>query len=217
VSKVPERQIAVAAAKPRRALMSNDHFDRKVTHFETVYRPGEAQLVAELFGLLGLRIESLGPPENPFVVGFFGIDDTNPVDDFIAGSQVEPEQWKFDQELARILREGELAGAFAGYQEMVSRTPYFTTHVGVRFESLSSWENAVSRVQNIEQLAPSLTGRVELRGLFRPGAPGSLSDITHQAFVWNDVLALGSLAFGMLLEMQYFDLEAHRAGTSQAS
>jgi hypothetical protein len=196
-------------------------FTRKVTHFETVYRPGEAQLVVELFGLLGLRTESLGPTtqnagptENPFICGFFGTDATNPVDDFIAGSPVDPEQWQFDQALAKAVREGELAGAFAGYQEVTKRAPYFTTHVGVRFDSLDAWENAVSRVQDVDQLAPALAGRVELRGLFRPGGPGSLSDITHQAFVWTDVLALGSLAFGLLLEMQHFDLEAYRAGAS---
>jgi hypothetical protein len=190
--------------------MTCSHPIRTLNHYETVYRPGEASLIKSFFQLLGLETKTLGPESNPFIVGFQDAATMNDIDNNIAASQVLPEQWAFDQALMNALDEGPLRVAFAEFAEMRSRTPYFTTHVGMRFEGLEHWQAIVDRVKDVEKFAPELSGRVFLARVFYPGDEGSLSDITHQAFVWTDLLACGSLALGQLFELQHFDFVAYR-------
>jgi hypothetical protein len=172
-----------------------------LNHMEFVHRPGEAHLVLELFRLLGLE-----PFEGQFLVGSIDPATSNRVDNILAGSEVRAEQWAFDQALAEAVREGPLSGAFAGYQDLLVRAPQWGMHVGIRFDSLDDWEGTVGRVGDVERTAPALAGRVALRGVFRPGDQGSVSDVVHQAFMWTDVIACGSLALGQHLELQYADL-----------
>jgi hypothetical protein len=187
-----------------------------LNHYETVYRPGESRLVEYFFRTLGFETQILGPEKNPFIMGFKDAEAMNNLEVYIAASEALPDQWSFDQALARSLRQGELGDLFATFNGARFESPYFTTHVGMQFESLEDWESAVTHLQNIERVAAPLAGRVELCRVLRPGDSGSLSDITHQAFLWTDLVACGSLALGQLIEFQYFDFDAYRAQKSLA-
>jgi hypothetical protein len=190
--------------------MSTIEAPRRLNHMEFVHRPGERALVLELFALLGFE-----PHDGMFLVGAIDPERHNLVDNILAGSEVRPEQWAFDQALAEAMRSGPLAATYAGYQELLDRAPQWGMHVGIRFDSLAEWEATVARVADVGAHAPALDGRVRLCGVFRPGDPGSVSDLVHQAFVWTDVLACGSLALGQHLELQHADMDrlaASRAG-----
>jgi hypothetical protein len=165
---------------------------------EFVYRPGERDLVLALFDVLGFHPHD--EHSGIFLLGF--IDLNAPADNFVAGSEVRPEQWAFDEALAQALRDEPLAGAFARYQELLTRDPQWGMHVGIRFDSFEEWETTVQRVRDVAVHAPTLAGRVKLRGVYNPGDPDSVSDVLHQAFVWTDVIASGSLALGQQLELQ---------------
>lgn len=170
---------------------------RRLNHMEFVYRPGERDLVLALFDLLGFQKHD--EHGGVFLLGF--IDSTEPADNFVAGSEVKPEQWEFDQALADALRQEPLATAFDGYKKLLERDPQWGMHVGIRFESLDEWEETVARVGDVGVHAPVLADRVTLRGVYRPGEPGAMSSSVYQAFIWTDVLASGSLAFGQQLEL----------------
>jgi hypothetical protein len=181
-------------------------FVRRLNHVEFVYCPGERDLVLALFDLLDLEAgEAHG---GRFLMG--GIDRTDPLDNFVTGSEVSPEQWVFDQALTNALREGPLATAFGGYQALLGRAPQCGMHFGISYESLDEWEATVARVRDVDAHTPALADRVQLRGVYRPGELGAISEITCQAFVWTDVIASGSLALGQQIELMNTDKALQR-------
>jgi hypothetical protein len=121
-------------------------------------------------------------------------------DNYLAGREVRPEQWAFDQALATALKQGPLSQAFAGHQDLMARRPQWGMHFGINFAALDQWEAAVERVQNAGSYTPSLDGRVRMLRVFRPDDPEPFSSV-HQAFFWTDILASGSLAFGQRIEL----------------
>jgi hypothetical protein len=73
-------------------------------------------------------------------------------------------------------------------------------HFGINFSTLERWEAAVARVRHTDRHAPQLSGRVRLTAVFRPDDPEPVSTV-HQAFLWTDVIASGSLALGQRIEL----------------
>ena len=61
----------------------------------------------------------------------------------------------------------------------------------------------LARLDGLADHAPDLAGRVSVSGVFRPGDPGSYTDMMTQAFVRTDVIASGLLAFGQHIELQW--------------
>jgi hypothetical protein len=173
---------------------------RRLSHVEFVYPPGERALVIALCDLLG--IETQEKQDGRFLLGLIdpGSFDLSLNDNYLGGSEVLPEQWAFDRALAKSLRQEPLAAAFDQHQELLGRAPQWGMHFGIHFASIEEWESTVSRIANVEQENPVLAGRVRLCGVYRPGEPGSVTFI-HQAFVWTDIIASGSLAFGQRIEL----------------
>jgi hypothetical protein len=183
---------------------------RQLNHMEFVHRPGEAPLVHELFDVLG--IESF---DGMFLVGDIDPATANHVDNIIVGSEARPEQLAFDDALAGALHSESLAGAFQGYQDLLDRAPQYGMHVGIRFDSLDEWHETVARLTDVDRRAPALANRVRLCGVIPPGHPASVSGFVHQAFLWTDVLACGSLALGQHLELQHVDFAAMAAARTR--
>ena len=179
---------------------------RRLNHLEFVHRPGERELVGELFALLGIETN-----ESMFIVGAIDPTSANFVDNILAGSQAFEEQIEFDARLSEALREEPLASAYAAFRERLRVSPQWGTHAGIRFDSLDEWQATVDRIAAIDEVAPSLTGRVRLEGVIPPGHPSSVSTYVHQAFVWTDVIAGTSLAFGQQFELQHFDFASFAA------
>jgi hypothetical protein len=187
------------------ALATDVGVNRRLNHVEFVHRPGERDLVYALFDLLGFQtiemmngevlVAAVDPPS------FRERDNDN----YIAGREVRPEQWAFDQALEAALTQTPLAAPFAGYKDLLDRIPQWGMHFGVNFTTLDAWEAAVAKVAEVEVHAPALSRRVQLLKVFRPDDPDPLSPV-HQAFIWTDLIASGSLALGQRIEL------AHLAG-----
>jgi hypothetical protein len=171
---------------------------QRLNHVEFVHRPGERPLVRALFDLLGF--ETMETHGGRYLMGIIDAG-TSGADNFIAGREVRGEQWAFDQELAAALKTEPLASSLAGYRQLRLAKPQDGMHFGIRFEKAAEWEQAVSRVMDVERHAPELSGRVRLERAFRPGDPDHEFPL-RQAFVWTDVISTGSLAFGQQIELQ---------------
>lgn len=172
----------------------------RLNHVEFVYRPAERDLVLALFDLLGF--EAQDRQNGRFLLGVVDPTTFNAVDNdnYLAGSEVRPEQWAFDQALAEALHQAPLATAFGEYQALLGRAPQWGMHFGIHFGSRERWEASVARIREVEAHAPALAGRMRLCGVYRPGEPDAVASIP-QAFVWTDVIASGSLALGQRLEL----------------
>jgi hypothetical protein len=181
-------------------MEAHSYVDRRLNHVEFVHRPGERDLVFALFDLLGFTTEVM--PGGEVILGIVDPATFKKVnnDNLLAGREVRPEQWAFDQALAEALRHEPLASAFEGQRQLHLRKPQWGMHFGINFSSLEKWEAAVARVSEIEKHAPALSGRARLCAVFRPDDPQPVS-IVHQAFVWTDVIASGSLALGQRIEL----------------
>ncbi len=173
---------------------------RHLNHIEFVHRPGERALVREFFELLGVTAQDAGGGR--WLIGVLDPITYNNVDNIVAGSEVRPEQWAFDQALAEALRHEPLASKFAAHQEMLTANPQSGMHFGIRLVSADEWDATVQRIRDIETHAPALAGRVRLCGAFYPDQPGALATTVRQAFIWTDLIASGSLALGQRIELQ---------------
>jgi hypothetical protein len=176
---------------------------RLLNHLEMVYRPGERHLVTKLFTTLGCTVTDSGHTHLGIAVGAtdkFGLNNA------MYASEVTPEQWALEQLLKKALADGSpLAAAYAGYEEKFRRNPQLTAHFGIRYPSFEALEETLARLEN--HLDPELVGRVQIKGIFRPGDPGSMSSFIMQSFIKTDVAASGLITLG-----QHIELQAQRIG-----
>jgi hypothetical protein len=175
------------------------HYEgRLLNHLELVYRPGERHLVIKLFTALGCTVIDTGATHLGISVNF---TDVFPRNNALYASEVTPEQWALEQLLQKALEGGSpLSGAYAGYEEKFRRHPQMTSHFGIRHPSFEALEETVSHLQ--KNLDPELKGRVQLKGIFRPGDPGSYGKSLMQAFLKTDIAASGLITFGQHIELQ---------------
>lgn len=177
--------------------------DRMLNHVEMAYRPGERELAKLVFELLGCEHRDSG---GPFLSVRVDPATGDFLDNAIYASEVTPEQWGFEQTLARSL-DGE---AGRSYLELLARAPQRAFHFGIGFAALESWEAAVARIADAGDNHPELGGRIGVRAVFRPGDPGSFGDTFVQAFVHTDVVAAGFLTIGQHIELQHYFPEHRR-------
>ena len=173
---------------------------RNLSHVEIVHRPGDRDLVGKFLGLLGVETqEAMG---GQYVVGVIDRPTYRPAEllNFLGGSEVDAAQWAFDQALLAAITDGPLAGTYAEYEQHLDRYPTRGMHIGIVYSSIAEWEAVIGRVDGCARDLPELAGRVRLCGVYRPGEPDSVAPI-HQAFVWTDVIASGSLALGQRFEL----------------
>ncbi len=168
-------------------------------HTELVYRPGERALAARIFETLGCRVVETG---GPYLLVLVEPSEQGPYDNVLYASEVTPEQWAFEQALARELAgSGAISEAFRAHRERLRREPQSSTHFGIRLPDPAALDAAIER---IEKSSAELGGRLSLSAVFRPGDPGSLDPTLVQAFVRTDVVAAGLVTLG-----QHFELQAH--------
>jgi hypothetical protein len=179
----------------------SDTAARQLNHVELVYRPGERALAARLFELLGFRVIDSG---GTFLSAFIDAQTRDLLNNALYASEVTPEQWELDRALLAQTREdGEVGMAARGYLDRVAHEPQRSFHFGIRYPTLEQLEATLAAVDAAGRDDAELAGRVAVSGVFRPGDPGSYTDIMVQAFVKTDVVAAGLLAFGQHLELQF--------------
>jgi hypothetical protein len=175
-----------------------NHQGRLLNHIEMIYRPGERHLVSKLFTALGCNVIDTG---HTHLVVALGAPDKYMLNNTVYASEVTPEQWRLEQQLSRALEgESPLAAAYTGYDDKFRRDPQLTSHFGIRYPSFEALEETLKHLEN--GLDPELVGRVQIKGVFRPGGPGSYVDYIMQAFIKTDIAASGLLTFGQHIELQ---------------
>ena len=170
--------------------------DRRLTHVEVLYRPGERELAVKLFALLGCEAVDRG---GQFFTSF--VEPSSPRDysnNVLYASEVGAEQWSFEQALT--------AGAGPERETFIAATrrePQRSTHFGFRVPDEPALDALVARVRHAGLEDGDLAGRVAVDGVYRPGDPGAIAPNMVQAFVWTDVVAAGLLSLGQHIEVQW--------------
>jgi hypothetical protein len=172
-----------------------------LSHFETVYRPGERALASQLFEALGLKVVDSGK----YVLGFVG--DTasgNLLENSITTSEVTPEHWAFEQVLDKELQRPEVAELSQTYLQALKTAPQNRPHFGIAYSSLESWSAAVDGFQRAVEAHPELKGRAQIASKFVPGSPGAQTDYLHHAFIHTDIIGTSCLSLGLIIEFQHY-------------
>lgn len=173
---------------------------RVLHHVALVHAPGERSLVRTFFELLGCAVFESG---SPFLLARINPDDVDGAESWMFASEVTPEQWQLELALEDARHGGSLAAVGDGYLDRLRSDPQHACHFAIRMPSEQEFDATVDRITQIDQVAPTLSGRVSLSGVFRPGDHGAQSKTQTQAFVYNDVVASGLLAFGQHIELQW--------------
>jgi hypothetical protein len=173
---------------------------RALNHVELVYAPGDRARARALFELLGFEVRDSG---GPFLTGMIATGQQDFANNALYASEVTPEQWALEEALRAALADGPLTGPASGYLRDLAAHPQRSCHFGIRYPSAEDLDAALDRIAGVADHAPDLAGRVTVSGVFRPGDPGSYTDMMTQAFVRTDVVASGLLAFGQHIELQW--------------
>jgi hypothetical protein len=169
-------------------------------HVALVHAPGGRPAARTFFELVGCEVFESG---GPFLLARIAPADMHRAETWMFASEVTPEQWQLELALSDALREGSLAAVGDGYLNRLRSDPQHACHFAIRMPSEQEFEATVDRIASIDRGAPTLSGRVSLSGVFRPGDPGAQSRTQTQAFVYTDVVASGLLAFGQHIELQW--------------
>ena len=180
---------------------------RLLNHSEMFYAPGDRALARDLFRAIGCRVldpqeeeapSDLGPAGNPYLIIFVDPASTDLIDNVLYASEVEPAQWQLEQALRKqIAADAALRSSYETYQACFAKYPQGMTHFGVSMNE-AQLEAAFDRISN----TPDFKGRLDLRGPFRPGEPGSVDPRVIQGFIRTDIVSSGFLLAGQQIELQ---------------
>ncbi len=172
-----------------------------ISHFETVYRPGERGLDLSLLEALGLEVTESGK----YVVGFVGKPASgNGYENSVTASEITPEHWEFEQALDEQMQRPEVAKLGQSYLKALKSKPQNRPHFGFAYSSLESWTAALDGFQKALDNRPELRGRAEVASKFVPGSPGAQTDFLHHAFIHTDIIGTACLSLGVIIELQYY-------------
>jgi hypothetical protein len=174
---------------------------QRLNHVEMVYRPGERDLAARVFELLGMRVVDNGG-EWLFALIDPSVGDAS--NNACYASQVTPEQWTLEQTLTSAMAssDSEVGTAAQAYADKVQAEPQHSFHFGIRYLERDDFDATLDRFRGAAT-DPELAGRVALLGIYDPSEPGAYAPGMFQAFVRTDVVAGGLLALGQLIELQW--------------
>ncbi len=173
---------------------------RQLNHVELVYRPGERQLAARVFELLGCTVVDRG---GTFLTAFVEPAVSDFMNNCLYASEVTTEQLALERALGKAMHGGSIAAESRRYLERLRREPQRSFHFGVRYPELADLEAAVEQIGAAGESDAELADRISVSGVFHPGDPGSYTDAIVQAFVRTDVVASGLLAFDQHVELQW--------------
>ena len=170
--------------------------NRRLTHVELLYRPGERELAQKVLRLLGCDPVDRG---GEFFTSFVDPDGVRDyANNVLYASEVGAAQWELEKRIT------EASGiARATYLTTMREQPQRSTHFGFRVASEAALDELVARVRAAGADDPELAERVAVDGVYRPGEPGSIAQNMVQAFIWTDVIAAGLLTFGQHIEVQW--------------
>jgi hypothetical protein len=177
-----------------------------LSHVEAIYRPGDRELVIDLFEALGCKTYDTGTksPAGSTYISVHPDPDVRCQDDVIYLSEMPAEQRRLEDVLRRrIEADEELRAARDLYRGMANERPFGLSHVAVRYPSFESLERVLDGLE--DRLTPQLKSRVMLK-IFRPGDSDEIGvDNSIQAFVYTDLAVSGISAFGQVFELAAYE------------
>lgn len=169
-------------------------------HVAALYAPGDRPVARAFFEVLGCEVLESA---SPFLLARIGPAPSGLVETWVFASEVTPEQWRLEETLRAEREGGVLAGPADDYVRRLRTDPQHACHFAIRYPSAAEFDATLDRLEHVADHEPTLTGRVSISGVFRPGDPGAQSPTQTQAFVYTDVVASGVLAFGQHVELQW--------------
>lgn len=181
---------------------------RRLNHVEFVHRPGESELVIDLFEALGCPCHPIdSPPFGKYIV--VQMDDSPHGENDIFVTEAEPEQLALEDALrGQIDTNSNLATASAQFRLLQKERPYRATHIGIRVPSVAALDAMIERLGSLS--AQRLTGRLDL-GLTLSRSvdeANRMSAPLKQIWVWTNVISTGLLSVGQQIELQAYDTHA---------
>jgi hypothetical protein len=171
--------------------------ERRLTHVELLYRPGERHLAARVFALLGCTPVDRGGKWFTAFIEPSGVGDY--AQNVLYASQMSAAQWKLEKAfLTKVGTERE------SYVALMREQPQLSTHFGLRVPDEAALQEVVERVRRAALEDGELAGRIALDHIYRPDDPDAVAPGMIQAFVWTDVVAAGLLSCG-----QHFEVQVH--------
>jgi hypothetical protein len=168
---------------------------RFLNHVALVYQPGERRLVGKLFGLLGCDVRD---GNGAWLSGAVDCSEQDRSNNALFATEAAPEEQAFVQELAKAMLQDDLATCREALDARRKRNPQQFSHFGIRMSEREQGE-VLARIEALDD--PELEGRIEVR-VFRPGDPDSFTSRMIQAFVFTDLVSLGMMPPGILIELQ---------------
>lgn len=173
---------------------------QQITHTECVYRPGDAEAVAQVFSAMGFAVTQ----GDPYTIAFVNPEVKDAISNCIYASEITPAQLAFEGALHKALGDSSgLRKAADEWEGDFRANPQRSFHFGFRYDDKEAFEATIERLRAVGASGGPLEGRVLVTGVYFPGDPGSITDVMAQAFAWTDVFASGVLAFGQHLELQW--------------
>jgi hypothetical protein len=205
-------------------------------HLAVHYRPGEAQLAARFFELIGARVKTFGPFPNGDYFYLIALNSTAPdeAEDIVFLSAMTPQQYELEQELSAHLGVGteQLHPKLQAFFAEKARQPEFFLHFGFHFAQLEDLEAAVQRLEEAMRSDPAFGARFQ--GFQKLKARGEANDADiparmaaspvfsksegyafgsniAQVHIRTDLFAAGLSFLGAVVELDYTFIGAQRA------
>ena len=179
-----------------------DYQGTLLNHVETLYRPGERDIVIRLAEALGCAISDTGfkgDGTETFLAGHPNPDDRDMQSNAFYMSPMRPEQQPMETCLKRLAEEdGDLAATLAGYRTSARKVPFGIPHFALRYPGPDAIRQAAEALKPLEDL---LGDRINIR-IFWPTDPDVAVGRLVQGFVYQDVIVSGSFLHGQLIELQ---------------
>jgi hypothetical protein len=175
-----------------------------LSHVEAVYRPGDRQLVLDLFAALGCKTYDTGTLSlsGKTYISVHADPSTRGLDDVIYLSEMTAEQCRLEQVLRdRIEADAELSTARDDFRALVRAKPFGLSHIALRYPDYAALEGVLDGLE--DRLTPEMKQRSILR-VFRPGDAEEITWDSIQAFLYTDIAVLGCSAFGQVFELSAY-------------
>jgi hypothetical protein len=187
-------------------------------HLALHYRPGEAQLAARFFELIGARVKSFGPFPNGDYFYLIALNSAAPdeAEDIVFLSAMTPQQYELEQEMSAHLGLGtphphpKLQAFFAEK----ARQPEFFLHFGFHFAQLEELEAAVQRLEAAMRSDPAFGARFQGFQMLKARGEADDADIPARMAASPVFSKTASYAFGRNITQVHIRTDLFAAGLS---
>lgn len=171
-----------------------------MNHLNTVYRPGERDLVIALARALGLTVVEIPLSEtHSMIAGHINADDPDILNNVVYFFEMSPTQARLEATVRdRLDKDPELKAAVADYHATAAQQPDSTPHIGLQLRSNEQLDAIKENLGNLDQ---PLRDRVQVTEMPSYGVVADFPDM-RQVFVHTDVFTAGSGAYGQVIELQ---------------